>query len=236
MLFRWKIWQFRTSEISRFWIFTSEIFKPANEIQEDESIQLPLHIPDKIDLLTKERKNGGVLKIDTSRPSSILSHPPGYIDKNKELIVGLQTDEPLKRAICPFSGLRNTIQACEAYNTEMDKEVLEKFKYRTTHNDGVFRIYTEEMKKARHAGLLTGLPDAYGRGRLIGDYRRIPLYGMAKLIYEKNQDRIRIGQQDMTEENMQLLEDLAKQIEFMKQLVEMANQYGYDSAYLKDGS
>lgn len=178
-------------------------------------------------LLNEERKNGGVLKIDTSRPSSILSHPPGYIEKEKELIVGLQTDEPLKRAICPFSGLRNTIQACKAYNKEVDKEVLEKFKYRTTHNDGVFRLYTKEMKDARHAGLLTGLPDAYGRGRLIGDYRRIPLYGMAKLIYEKEQDKIRIGQQDMTEENMQLLEDLAKQIEFMKQLVDMAQQYGY---------
>ena len=179
-------------------------------------------------LLNEERKNGGVLKIDVSTPSSILSHRPGYIDKEKELIVGLQTDEPLKRAICPFSGLRNTIQACKAYGAEIDQEVLDNFKYRTTHNDGVFRIYTKEMKQARHAGLLTGLPDAYGRGRLIGDYRRIPLYGMAKLIYEKEQDRIRIGQQDMTEESMQLLEDLAKQIEFMNQLVEMAKEYGFD--------
>ena len=179
-------------------------------------------------LLDKERKNGGVLKIDASTPSSILSHRPGYIEKQKELIVGLQTDEPLKRAICPFSGLRNAIQACEAYGVEIDQEVLDRFKYRTTHNDGVFRVYTKEMKKARHAGLLTGLPDAYGRGRLIGDYRRIPLYGMAKLIYEKNQDKIMLGNCDMTIENMQLLEDLAKQIEFMEQLVEMAKDYGYD--------
>lgn len=179
-------------------------------------------------LLAKERQNGGVLKIDTSKPSSILSHRPGYIKKNKELIVGLQTDEPLKRAICPFSGLRNTIQACEAYGKKIDKKVLEKFEYRTTHNDGVFRVYTNQMKKARHAGLLTGLPDAYGRGRLIGDYRRIPLYGMNALIQEKEIDKAMIGKRDMTEENIRLLEDLAKQIEFMKQLVTMAKEYGFD--------
>ena len=182
-------------------------------------------------LLTKEREAGGVLEIDTKHPSSILSHPPGYIKKNKELIVGLQTDKPLKRAICPFSGLRNAIQACEAYDKEIDKEVLKKFQYRTTHNDGVFRVYTEQMKKARHVGLLTGLPDAYSRGRLIGDYRRIPLYGMKILIEEKEKDKRRIGKNDMTEENIQLLEDLAKQIEFMKQLVIMAEQYGYDINY-----
>lgn len=180
------------------------------------------------DLLKKERDNGGVLSIDASTPSSILSHRPGYIEKDKELIVGLQTDEPLKRAISPFSGLRNAIQACAAYGKTIDEEVLKKFEYRTTHNDGVFRVYTDQMKKARHAGLLTGLPDAYGRGRLIGDYRRIPLYGMAKLIYEKNQDKIRLGELDMTEENIHLLEDVSKQIEFMEQLVEMAQEYGYD--------
>lgn len=180
------------------------------------------------DLLKKERENGGVLKIDTSKPASILSHPPGYIKKNKELIVGLQTDEPLKRAISPFSGLRNTIQACEAYGKTIDEEVLKKFEYRTTHNDGVFRVYTDQMKKARHAGLLTGLPDAYGRGRLIGDYRRIPLYGMKALIEEKEIDKRMIGKRDMTEENIQLLEDLSKQIDFMKRLVKMAEMYGYD--------
>ena len=179
-------------------------------------------------LLEKERQNGGVLKIDASKPSSILSHRPGYIKKNKELIVGLQTDEPLKRAICPFSGLRNAIQACEAYGKKIDKKVLEKFEYRTTHNDGVFRVYTNQMKKARHAGLLTGLPDAYGRGRLIGDYRRIPLYGMNALIQEKEIDKAMIGKRDMTEENIHLLEDLAKQIEFMKQLITMAKEYGFD--------
>ena len=179
-------------------------------------------------LLAEERDNAGVLKIDTSKPISILSHAPGYIKKNKELIVGLQTDEPLKRAICPFSGMRNTIQACNAYGKTIDKEVAKNFRYRTTHNDGVFRVYTEQMKKARHAGLLTGLPDAYSRGRLIGDYRRVALYGMSALIEEKEKDKSRLGERDMTEENIQLLEDLAKQIEFMHQLIEMASNYGYD--------
>ena len=179
-------------------------------------------------LLAEERDNGGVLKIDTSKPISILSHAPGYIKKNKELIVGLQTDEPLKRAICPFSGMRNTIQACNAYGKTIDKEVTKNFRYRTTHNDGVFRVYTEQMKKARHAGLLTGLPDAYSRGRLIGDYRRVALYGMSALIEEKEKDKYKLGERDMTEENIQLLEDLAKQIEFMHQLIEMASNYGYD--------
>ena len=134
------------------------------------------------DLLLAESINGGVLEVDAHTVSSILSHKPGYILKDKDIIVGLQTDKPLKRAVNPFAGYRNVIQACEAYGYELGENVKEEFKYRTTHNTGVFRVYTDTMKKARHAGILTGLPDAYSRGRIIGDYRRVALYGMVFLI------------------------------------------------------
>ena len=130
------------------------------------------------DLLVKENENGGVLDVDTSKVLSILSHEPGYVDKERDIIVGLQTDEPLKRGVSPFAGYRNAVQACRAYGYEISDKIKDEFTYRTTHNTGVFRAYTDTMKKARHAGILTGLPDAYDRGRIIGDYRRIALYGM----------------------------------------------------------
>ena len=134
------------------------------------------------ELFREENRKGGVLDVDTEHVSSILAFAPGYIDRENEIIVGLQTDAPLKRAVNPFAGFRNAEQACEAYGYKMSDEIKKSYVYRTTHNDGVFRAYTDTMKKARHAGILTGLPDAYGRGRLIGDYRRLALYGMTRLI------------------------------------------------------
>ena len=180
------------------------------------------------ELLVKENENGGVLDVDTHKVSSILSHKPGYVIKDKDIILGLQTDEPLKRAVNPFSGYRNTLQACEAYGYELGENVKDEFKYRTTHNTGVFRVYTDTMRKARHAGILTGLPDAYARGRIIGDYRRIALYGMDYLIEQRKLDKARISERHMNEETIHLLEDIQKQLEFMSSLVTMAAQYGCD--------
>ncbi len=180
------------------------------------------------ELLIEENKNGGVLDIDTDCVSSLLSHKPGYIKKGEDIILGLQTDKPLKRAVNPFAGYRNAVQACEAYGYKIGEKVANEFKYRTTHNTGVFRAYTDTMKKARHAGILTGLPDAYARGRIIGDYRRIALYGMDYLIEQRKLDKQRISEREMTAENIQLIEDIEKQLEFMKQLVVMAAEYGCD--------
>ncbi len=180
------------------------------------------------ELLIEENKKGGVLDVDTARVSSLLSHEPGYIIKEKDIILGLQTDEPLKRAVNPFAGYRNAVQACEAYGYEIAENVKNEFKYRTTHNAGVFRVYTETMRKARHAGILTGLPDAYARGRIIGDYRRVALYGMDYLIKERKKDKARISERGMNAENIQLIEDIQRQLEFMTQLITMAEQYGCD--------
>ena len=181
-----------------------------------------------LDLLRQEQERGGVLDIATNRVSSLLTYEPGYINKEDEIIFGLQTEQPLCRGVSPFSGMRMAEQACKAYGYDVGDYVREHFRYRTTHNSGVFRVYTETMRRARHSGILTGLPDAYGRGRLIGDYRRLALYGMDFLISEKKKDIREIGQRDMTDNNILLLEDLSKQIDFMKQLVEMAAGYGFD--------
>ena len=140
------------------------------------------------ELLEKERQAGGVLDVDASTISDIDAYAPGYIDKEKEVIVGLQTDAPLKRAIMPFGGIRMVRKSLEAYGRKMDPKVEEIFKYRKTHNDGVFDVYTPDIKKARHSHIITGLPDAYGRGRIIGDYRRVPLYGTDFLIQSKQAD------------------------------------------------
>ena len=182
------------------------------------------------ELLIAENQKGGVLDVDTSKVITILSHDPGYVvDKDTDIIVGLQTDEPLKRGVSPFAGIRNSIQACNAYGYEISEKIKDEFTYRTTHNTGVFRAYTDTMKKARHAGILTGLPDAYARGRIIGDYRRIALYGMDFLIEQKKKDKEEIGEKDwLDEETIHLLEDLSKQIEFMNQLKCLALSYGYD--------
>ena len=182
------------------------------------------------ELLIKENDNGGVLDVDTERVLSILSHEPGYvIDKDTDVIVGLQTDEPLKRGVSPFAGFRNAVQACNAYGYELSEKIKDEFTYRTTHNTGVFRAYTDTMKAARHAGILTGLPDAYARGRIIGDYRRIALYGMDYLIEQKKEDKRRLGMKEiLDEETIHTLEDLSKQLDFMSQLKGLALSYGYD--------
>jgi formate C-acetyltransferase len=179
-------------------------------------------------LLDKERENGGVLSVDTETVSSLVTYAPGYLDKEKELIVGLQTDSPLRRGVNPFGGMRMAREAAKAYGYELSDEIEDEFRYKTTHNDGVFRAYTSEMRKARHIALLTGLPDAYGRGRIIGDYRRVALYGMDTLIEFKKADKIALENKDMTEEVIRLREELQKQLNFMEMLKQMAQMYGYD--------
>ncbi len=180
------------------------------------------------ELLKKETDNGGVLDIDTKTISSITSHKAGYIDKKLELIVGLQTDEPLKRAIKPAGGIRSVIHACEENHKQVDEKVVEIFtKYRKTHNDGVFSAYTEEMLRLRKTGVLTGLPDAYARGRIIGDYRRVALYGLDKLIEVKTQDKKQL-MGDMTDEVIRLREEITEQINALNLIKDMAQSYGFD--------
>ena len=179
-------------------------------------------------LLVLEREFGGVLDIDTHTVTSLLNYKPGYLDKDKEIIVGLQTDRPLKRGVKPFGGLRMTREACKAYGYELSQKVEDEFQYRTTHNDGVFRVYNKATKAARHCGLITGLPDAYGRGRIIGDYRRVALYGVDRLIEEKQKDKDRISMETMDVDHIRQLEELYQQINFLGKLKEMAAMYGYD--------
>ncbi|HAU36522.1 MAG TPA: formate C-acetyltransferase [Phycisphaerales bacterium] len=180
------------------------------------------------DLVRLEREWGGVLDIDTSTVSSLLTYAPGYLDRDREIIVGLQTNRPLKRGVNPFGGIRMARSACEAYGYALDAKVEEYFRYRTTHNDGVFRVYTDEMRAARRSGVITGLPDAYGRGRIIGDYRRVALYGVDRLIEGKLSDQAELARRPMTEENIRLSEELYRQIDFLRQLKEMAAGYGHD--------
>lgn len=179
-------------------------------------------------LLKLEQDFGGVLDIDTQSVSSLTAYQPGYLDKEEELIVGLQTNRPLKRGVNPFGGINMARKACKAYGYELSDKIEQEFQYRTTHNDGVFRIYTDEMKKVRHAGILTGLPDAYGRGRIIGDYRRVALYGVDILIQEKQTDKAKIGEGDFDVESIRLSEEVYQQINFLKKMKEMAEMYGYD--------
>ena len=179
-------------------------------------------------LLKAEKENDGVLGIDTETVSTLLGYAPAYMDKENELIVGLQTGAPLVRGINPFGGIRMARTACQAYGAKLSDTIENQFAYRTTHNDGVFRVYTEEMRKCRHVGILTGLPDAYGRGRIIGDYRRVALYGVDRLIEEKQKDKIALGKLTMTADNIQLSEEVYKQIDFLGKLKEMAAGYGID--------
>ena len=174
-----------------------------------------------------EQERGGVLDIDTTTVSSLCNYAPGHLI-DEDIIVGFQTDAPLKRGVNPFGGIRMARSACEAYGYKLGDEIEEYFTYRTTHNDGVFRVYTDEMKAARHCALLTGLPDAYGRGRIIGDYRRVALYGVDVLIKEKENDKRAVGENLMDADNVRLLEELFQQISFLKKLKEMAAMYGCD--------
>lgn len=180
------------------------------------------------ELFKKERENGGVLDINTEVVSSLCNYPAAYLDKENELIVGYQTDAPLRRGVNPFGGIRMARGACEAYGYKLSQSVEEHFEYRTTHNDGVFRVYTDEMKLARHIGIITGLPDAYGRGRIIGDYRRVALYGVDYLIEQKQLDKKKVGENIMDVDTIRLSEELFQQINFLGKMKEMAAMYGYD--------
>lgn len=181
-----------------------------------------------LELMGEEREKG-ILGADTKTVSTVTSHGPGYIDKGLEQIVGLQTDKPLKRGIIPFGGLRVVKKALNAYDYELDKQTEEIFSnYRKTHNEGVFDVYTDDMKKARKSGVITGLPDAYGRGRIIGDYRRVALYGIDKLIEEKKNEKKQLEMEYMESKVVRLREEIAQQIKALHELKEMAKGYGFD--------
>jgi len=180
-------------------------------------------------LIEAERQNGGTLKVDASRIMRITAFDPGYIIEGKDLIVGLQTDEPLKRGICPFGGTKMVREEVAEYGEKLPEEIDYLFDNITSHNDGVFKAYSPEMRKARHLGFITGLPDAYGRGRIIGDYRRCALYGIDKLIEEKQKDHDEISSRaEMTDENVRLAEEVWNQIAALKDIKKMAEKYGYD--------
>ena len=179
-------------------------------------------------LFAIERQQGGVLEIDTATVASLTSFSAGYVDKERELIVGLQTNRPLKRAVNPFGGMRMVKNACEAYGYKLNPKVEEEFRFRTTHNDGVFRAYTDEMRRARKCHVITGLPDAYGRGRIIGDYRRVALYGLDHIIEEKKRDKAALADGNFDGDKIRLDEELFKQISFLTYMKEMAELYGYD--------
>jgi len=187
------------------------------------------------ELLTTERQKG-VLDI-SQIPSSITSHGPGYIDQDNEIIFGLQTDAPLKRAIMPNGGIRMVLTALKAYGYEPDRNVVETFtKYRKTHNDGVFDAYTPEIRRCRSSHILTGLPDAYGRGRIIGDYRRVALYGVARLIEQKKDELRSIDSVPSTSDIIRDREEISEQIRALAELQEMAASYGFDiSKPARDG-
>ena len=179
-------------------------------------------------LFEVEKQFGGVLDVDTETISTVTAYAPGYIEKDSEIIVGMQTNRPLKRGVNPFGGIRMARGACEAYGYKLSDEIEKKFKYRTTHNDGVFKAYTDEMRKARHSHLITGLPDAYGRGRIIGDYRRVALYGIDRLIEEKKKDKAALSGVNFDEEHIRLSEELSNQISALSDIKKMAESYGFD--------
>ncbi|EPR07621.1 formate C-acetyltransferase [Ruminiclostridium papyrosolvens] len=181
------------------------------------------------DKLEEERKNGGVLDVDTKIISTMTSHDPGYIDKELEKIVGLQTDQPLKRGIMPFGGIRMVVKGGEAYGKKIDESVVKLFtEYRKTHNDGVYDVYTPEMMRAKKAGIITGLPDAYGRGRIIGDYRRVALYGVDRLVEDKKKQLTSLEMDYMDSETIQEREETKSQIKALEYLKQMAEMYGFD--------
>jgi formate C-acetyltransferase len=179
------------------------------------------------ELLRQEAERGGVLDVNVNAISSLLTYAPGYLDRADECIVGLQTEKPLCRGVNPFGGLRMAREACEAYGYTLGPAVEQAFAYRTTHNDGVFHVYNETMRQLRKHGIITGLPDAYGRGRIIGDYRRVALYGVDALMAAKRADKDALSVTTMTEETIRRCEELWKEIDFLEKLKEMA-AYGFD--------
>ncbi|MBQ3181548.1 MAG: formate acetyltransferase, partial [Clostridia bacterium] len=184
------------------------------------------------ELQKEERAKGGVLDMDTNVVSTITSHAPGYIDENLkdlEQVVGLQTDKPLKRAFMPFGGIKMAMKACETNGYTPDPELGRIFtEYCRTHNQAVFDVYTPEMKKARHNKIITGLPDAYARGRIVGDYRRVALYGIDFLIEQKQKDMVACGETSMRDSVIRAREEVAMQIKALKDMKVMAESYGYD--------
>lgn len=181
------------------------------------------------ELCKKEIANGGTLDVDTTTITAIDAYKPGYIDKDLEQIVGLQTDAPLKRAIMPYGGIRMVENSCKAYGYELDPEVSKIFtKYRKTHNQGVFDAYTKEMRACRKSGIITGLPDAYGRGRIIGDYRRVALYGVDKLIEDKMAQKDSLELSTIDEDTIRLREEISEQINALEALKRMGESYGFD--------
>src|SRR3954454_4958977 len=199
----------------------------------DESFLAPVthrtkNIWQKLNELFLEERKKGVLEI-SQIPNGVNSHAPGYIDRENEIIVGLQTESPLRRAIMPQGGFRMVLSALKTYGYEPDPHVVETFtKYRKTHNDGVFDAYTADIRRCRGAHILTGLPDAYGRGRIIGDYRRVPLYGVARLIAHKQQERLSLDSLMSTDDVIRDREELSEQSRALKELQEMASSYGFD--------
>ena len=182
-----------------------------------------------LELSKQEREAGGVLDMDTKIISTITSHGPGYLDKNKEKIVGFQTDKPFKRSLQPYGGIRMAVKACEDNGYHVDPEVVEYFTtHRKTHNAGVFDAYTPEMKKARHNKIITGLPDTYGRGRIVGDYRRVALYGIDFLMEKKAEDFANCGDGTMTDDVIRQREEISRQYQALGQMKKMAEIYGYD--------
>lgn len=179
-------------------------------------------------LFAAERQQDGVLSVDTETVSTVTSYRPGYLDKDKELIVGLQTEHPLCRGINPFGGMRMARQACESYGYKVSDKIEDEFKYHDTHNDAVFSAYTDEMRLARRCHVLTGLPDAYGRGRIIGDYRRVALYGIDRLIEEKKKDKKALNGADFDDEHIRLSRELSLQIKALQDIKTMAASYGFD--------
>jgi len=183
----------------------------------------------KVQLLMGVEREKGILDTDTKIPAGITAHAPGYIDQTLEQIVGLQTDQPLKRAIMPYGGIRVVKKSLEAYGYQIDPQTDEIFsKYRKTHNDGVFSAYTQQMRLARRSGVITGLPDAYGRGRIIGDYRRVALYGIDHLVQDKKHQLESLEGETMTEDVIRLREEISEQITALKDLQTMAASYGFD--------
>jgi formate C-acetyltransferase len=210
--------------------FIQQNYKPYGG---DESFLAPAtartkEIWDRLNELFPEERRKGVLDV-SQIPSSITAHAPGYIDREKEIIVGLQTDAPLKRAIMPNGGLRMVLSALKAYGYEADPYVVQTFsKYRKTHNDGVFDAYTADIRKCRSSHILTGLPDAYGRGRIIGDYRRVALYGVSRLIARKQEEKTSLDAAMSTEDIIRDREELSEQIRALRELQQMASNYGFD--------
>ena len=212
--------------------FIQKNYKPYEG--NDEFLEGPTERTERIwnevsSLMKKEHDNNGLLCADTSTPSAIDAFDAGYIDKENELIVGLQTDYPLKRAIMPYGGYRMVEASCKAYGLKEDEKVKEIFtKYRKTHNEGVFQAYTPEIRACRKSGIITGLPDAYGRGRIIGDYRRVALYGIDRLIEDKISQKSSTDNNNMTAEVIREREELSEQIEALEAMKRMAQSYGYD--------